>query len=309
MGKSGSTSKADTAVKLVLIFFISLLSFSVGTYVGKQVSDSDSRRAALEVDNEGAHHETAAAGHGTADAATAPIADEEVSSLTEEFLAKERKVASEETLTAEAKAKIDEAHGAAEAHGASAGHGDTEEGYTHHSKLKAKGSEGYVAYNKDEHGHATPAEHEAATPEHKRAPTAKAQAKTGHEVAVAKTPHQESVKASEAAERVSHDKAPAADPIKKREPSSVLPTVASTAVGKYTVQVASYATETEAKEQAAKLASKGFSAFYVPAEVNSKTWYRVSVGLFSDQKSASNYRTELLATQAVSSAIVQKIIK
>ncbi|MBK7844822.1 MAG: hypothetical protein IPJ71_14245 [Bdellovibrionales bacterium] len=43
-------SKADTVVKLVLIFFISLLSFSVGTFVGKQVSDSDYKRASLEED-------------------------------------------------------------------------------------------------------------------------------------------------------------------------------------------------------------------------------------------------------------------
>jgi cell division protein FtsN len=112
-----------------------------------------------------------------------------------------------------------------------------------------------------------------------------------------------------AAERIANDMAPAADPKKTREPSSVLPTVATTAIGKYTVQVASYATEGEAKDQAAKLTGKGYSAFYIPATINNKTWYRVSVGLFSDQKSATNYRTELLATQAVGSAIVQKIVK
>jgi len=42
------SSKADTLVKLVLIFFISLLSFSVGTFVGKQFSDSQYKMAALE---------------------------------------------------------------------------------------------------------------------------------------------------------------------------------------------------------------------------------------------------------------------
>lgn len=41
-------SKTDTVVKLVLVFFISLLSFSVGTFVGKQFSDSQHRLATLE---------------------------------------------------------------------------------------------------------------------------------------------------------------------------------------------------------------------------------------------------------------------
>lgn len=34
-------SKADTLTKIVLVFFISLLSFTFGTYVGKAVSDHD----------------------------------------------------------------------------------------------------------------------------------------------------------------------------------------------------------------------------------------------------------------------------
>lgn len=41
-------SKTDTIVKLILVFFISLLSFSVGTFVGKQFSDSQHRLASLE---------------------------------------------------------------------------------------------------------------------------------------------------------------------------------------------------------------------------------------------------------------------
>ncbi len=48
MSKEKGSSKADTLVKVVLVFFISLLSFSVGTFVGKTVSDTDHRRVALE---------------------------------------------------------------------------------------------------------------------------------------------------------------------------------------------------------------------------------------------------------------------
>lgn len=43
-------SKMDAVVKLVLFFFVTLLSFSVGTYVGKQVSDAEHRKANLETD-------------------------------------------------------------------------------------------------------------------------------------------------------------------------------------------------------------------------------------------------------------------
>jgi len=35
---------ADFLVKVVLVFFISLLSFSLGTYMGKQVSDEQHER-------------------------------------------------------------------------------------------------------------------------------------------------------------------------------------------------------------------------------------------------------------------------
>lgn len=38
MNNYGGT-RADTLVKLTLIFFISLLSFSIGTFIGKQLSD------------------------------------------------------------------------------------------------------------------------------------------------------------------------------------------------------------------------------------------------------------------------------
>lgn len=34
----------DTLVKVVLVFFLSLLSFSVGTFIGKQVSDADHQK-------------------------------------------------------------------------------------------------------------------------------------------------------------------------------------------------------------------------------------------------------------------------
>ncbi|OFZ14017.1 MAG: hypothetical protein A2Z20_10390 [Bdellovibrionales bacterium RBG_16_40_8] len=268
MSKSASTSKADTAVKLVLVFFISLLSFSVGTYVGKQVSDSDARRAALEADYN--NNETQAANTTIEDEATTPISDEEISTLAEEFVKKERTVASDASLASETSTLHKEKKSAG-----------TEEGYTHREKAKVESDV-----------------------EHAIKPAVEHAIKPAVEPAVKPAPE-----ASKASVRVAHNMSPAADVNKTETPSTALPSVATTAIGKYTVQVASYASEAEAKDQATKLTEKGYSAFYIPATVNGKTWYRVSVGLFSDSKTATNYRTELLATQAVTTAIVQKIVK
>ena len=68
MSKAGG-SKADTAVKLVLIFFISLLSFTVGTLVGGQFEKSKSYQLTLETGD--AAEMAAAEG---AENAAAPIA-------------------------------------------------------------------------------------------------------------------------------------------------------------------------------------------------------------------------------------------
>lgn len=284
MSKPAAASKADTAVKLVLIFFITLLSFSVGTFVGKQVSDSDNRKAELEGD--GHEQKTAAHDEEAMDENTKPVSDEDVASLSEEVMKAEREVASDDS----------EAH-KADHHGDEAKKAD-KDGYVHHTKLKGSSAENAMHEVHDEK------EHKDDTATHAEAPTtAHASPEKGH------ASHAEKAHASSAAERVAHDKAPAADPKLVRTPTAKLPPVATTTIGKYTVQVGSYATEKEATSFAEKLKEKGFSAFYVPAEVSGKTWYRVSVGVFADQKSATNYRTELLSTQAVSSAIVQKIIK
>lgn len=235
---AGGGSKADTAVKLVLIFFISLLSFTVGTLVGGQFEKTKTHQMALENDgqnNMAAHDEAS-------DVDAAPITNEDIESL-EEFVRADSKQADRQV------ASVD--NNAAPAVESTQG----KDGYTHASQLKAKADE------------------------------------------------------SAAAERVAQDKAPAPDPKKVREPEKTLPMVASTTIGKFTVQVASYATEQEATDHATKLKEKGYNAFYIPATVNGKTWYRVSVGRFEDQKSATAYRKELLDSQVATSAIVQKVLQ
>ena len=151
---------------------------------------------------------------------------------------------------------------------------------------------------KAEHEHAAaPAKHE------------KAQARTTQSVS--------EEEASPAAEKVAHGEAPShaekAKAALKTQPASLPKEVGGSTAGKYTVQVASYPTEAEAKKMSSGLKEKGFSAFYVATKIKDrksnteKTWYRVSVGLFATQKEAATYKTELMSQAKVSSAMVQKI--
>lgn len=50
------SQKTNSMIKLALVFFICLLSFSVGTYVGKKYSDNQHKLAQLEPNKKGAHH-------------------------------------------------------------------------------------------------------------------------------------------------------------------------------------------------------------------------------------------------------------
>jgi hypothetical protein len=83
--------------------------------------------------------------------------------------------------------------------------------------------------------------------------------------------------------------------------------VEANAARQRTVQVASYSSEEEARSHAQKLKGSGYTAFYVPAKVKSRTWYRVSVGLFTTRQEALGYRKSFMKNAKVSSAIVQKI--
>lgn len=258
-GEKGS-SKADTLVKVVLVFFISLLSFSVGTFVGKQVSDSDHRRMALEGEYKG-DRQIASEEHGAAkeEESGEKITEKEVESLTEEFVNKE-KVAQE----------------GGEGHAAEAGEG-------HKAEESAEGYKEYKRADKSEKS----AEH------HKEAKVDAHKPDATHETA----------------NKVAEGAAPSDGKKEERKPASVLPSVASSAVGKYTVQVGAHLDENEAKNQAAALKAKGWTAFYLPAQVNGKTWYRVTVGLFNNYKAAQDFRGQFMKEANVKSAIVQKIVQ
>lgn len=225
------TAKTDVVVKLVLVFFISLLSFSIGTFVGKKFSDNQYRLAQLEPTTE----------------------DRGIASIPKDTL----EVKPSDTLTDEEIAKL---------------------------------AEEFVTDDE--------------SPVMEKAPEPSTE--TVAEVAESSKPE-----VLPAAQAVAAGKAPSATAKSETQaaqiPTSLPRQIASSPAGKYTVQVAAYAEEKEAQILSANLKSKGYSAFYVPANVKGRTWYRVGIGLFNSTQDAQSYRKDLLGKSVVSSAIVQKI--
>ena len=319
MSADQPNSKADTLVKVVLVFFIALLSFSVGTFVGKQVSDSDHRRMALEGEYK-ADRQVASIDEKADGESSEKITEKEVESLTEEFVNKEkREPASTEEHGEHAEHREASEQAAASEHAAPAAHDQHAEAASGHGEkaVEHKDGKGFKPYArvkpeaqkvgghdkadkheapaKVEEKHEATAEHGAhAATESKAKPAAKAAADATHKVA----------------EKVAKGHAPSDG--KKEEASkaqSALPTVAKSAVGKFAVQVASYVDEKEAKTHAADLKGKGYEAFYISASVKGQTWYRVLVGLFDSAKNADEYRGQLMKETGTKSAVVQKIVQ
>ncbi|WP_413585354.1 SPOR domain-containing protein [Bdellovibrio sp. HCB274] len=260
-------AKSDTVVKLVIVLFISLLSFSVGLFAGKNFSDNQHTISQLEPQKAGATREVASEHGATAtETKSGAMTDEEIAKLAEEFVADEAPAATT--------AAHGEGHGEVAAHStAPAAHGTAPAATTatgHETKADAHGAPAKTA-------------------------TKEEPSNVAKELAAGKAPQTRTAPA------------PAAKKEESRIPSSLPKDVAQYTVGKFTVQVAAYADEAEAQKFASDLKTKGYSAFYVPANIKGKTWYRVSVGQFATSKEAASYRSELLTKAKVSSAIVQKI--
>ena len=269
MNQNGG-SRTETLVKLVLIFVVSLLSFSVGTFVGKQFSDSQHKMASLEkefdVDRNVASENIPVSTNQNKEEA---LTDEDIASLTQEFIDAEKTDAPGKITSDIEEAKLKELE----------------------EQVKARLAAASLA--------------KAAVPK-----------------AVANTISQPNSKArtlalpkkseaiSQASKRVAQGLSPTPNPKPtKRRPASLPKMVSSSTIGKYTVQVASYSLETDAKLHAKGLIEKGFSAFYIEAMIKGKKWYRVSVGLFGSRKGAVKYRRSFMKQAKVDAAIVQKIIR
>jgi septal ring-binding cell division protein DamX len=289
-------------VKVTLVFFISLLSFSVGTFVGKQVSDSEHRKIALEGEYKGEGREVASesteAEHGEAEG---KISEKEVASLTEEFVNKESEPAGPEDhegyKTYARKGEGREIASEKPAEHAAPEHAD--------KVAKAEPEE-----------HAAPEKHEAPKHEAPKHEAAKHEDKHDAEKAApkpAEAVHKLAEKLNDSthkiAEKVAEGQAPSDGEVEKPKVKPGLPPIESAAVGKYTVQVASFAEEKDAKTRATELKGKGYQAFYLSATVNGKVWHRVLVGMFPTVKSADEYRGKLIKEGGTKTAIVQKIVQ
>lgn len=292
MGVERYGSKTDVVVKLVLVFFIALLSFSVGTFVGKKFSDNQHKMAQLEPDQKssGDSHGTEGADGARGIASVHPesgavkpekaLTDDEIAKLAEEFVTDDTK--------------------------------PTEPG-----KINDRNMDGHTQASAEHHadaqsatGHAPAATTEAAP--HQPAPAARAptQAPSAAHGAAAPTGHAAQPETLKPAARMAAGQSavvenPTTAP--SRIPAALPKEIASSAIGKYTVQVGSYKTEKEAQNTSADLKGKGFNSFYVSAKVKGETRYRVSVGLFTTADEAKKYKSDLQARSKISDALVTKI--
>jgi len=266
-------SKTNNILFLSLFLFVALFAFSVGTYVGKMFTENDRRRMAYDQE-----YEELRASAGMNEETSDQISDADIDKLSEEFVKAEAQAMDEkEVKKPMAKAEVDEMQKAAK--------------------------DGFVKMDRNV---ASKQPMKAKPAGKANQPTSVAD-KTTHKAATHKSMDKDMVKA--AADRVVNNKAPLPTPTPQRELARVLPKISPNSVGKYTVQVASYATENEAKNHAKNLKDQGYSAFYLSAKVKSKVWYRVSVGLFDSRTTANNFKRELMKSANLKSAIIQKIIK
>jgi len=228
----------------------------VGTFVGKQFSDSQHKIADLESTGEEERNTASIPADVAKVEPSSAISEEEISKLSDEFVKKEKLEAAPAPDTATAKNEA--------------------------------GSEGLTG---------TAVGEEAPVAEVKKNETA--------EVKKTNTVHDEIADISKRLATGEKIEAPKAKP--SRIPSSLTKDLANSVVGKFTIQLSAHATEEEAKAKSQELVDKGLSAFYIPAAVNGKTWYRVSVGQFDDAKSAKHARADVAKKAGAESAIVQKI--
>lgn len=262
--------KTDVIIKVSIVFFISLLSFSIGTFVGKKYSDTQHNTAKLENSESHANHETTTTTHEVAESKN--LSDEELAKLTEEFV-------SDEAESVSSNAKTEETHNSTIAK-------DTKDESAHDTNTnhvnQTEDSPTTVAQNSHAKGHTTNHQNE-------------------------NNSHTEEI---EVKEKVISKENNLKDYTKeKREVASIPTDLSQYNVGKFTVQIGSFNNENDAAEKIAELKKLGFSAFSTPAIVKGQNWYRVSIGLFSTENEAKKYKADFTSKTNNNSAYIQKINK
>lgn len=271
------TGKTDVVVKLALVFFISLLSFAIGTFVGKKYSDNVHKTASLETGHKAESNTEVASEHKTDAKASQNLSDEEIAKLTEEFVSDdaEQVQGGHEQKTADAHGNTEKTEEVAHKDAEPAAHSKKEEVVAKHEATPAAAKE-------DKHEKTQVAAHSEKTD----------------------ATHEDTKNPPEEPKKIVATK-PHAD--ETRQPSSIPKDLGQYAVGKYTVQIGSFNSEEEAKEKVNTLKEQGFSAYFFAATIKGKTWYRVSVGLFASETEAKKYKADFSAKTNINSAYIQKI--
>lgn len=277
---------ADVAVKLALVSFVALFAFSVGTYVGKQFSDLEYKRAALEGDD--SQRMIAS----LEEQIEPSVSKEEVEALAEEFVRKEKLSRSLSSTSSDEPSTKNETPP------------ETTDGYKKIGSVKKSTG----ALNDSDQTITTVL---TTSSEQTKALDKKSTALTKNEPSKPEDAKASKPSPMKAIQRIAEDKEPTVPVVKKkREPARFLPgPVAQSAAGKYTVQVASYSSEEEAQGHVLKLKDRGWSAFYIGAEVGGRTWYRVSVGLFETPASARSFQTRLNEEASITGTLIQRIVQ
>ncbi len=280
------STKNDVVVKLALVFFVSLLSFAIGTFVGKKYSDNQYKLTMMEPSEHGSASREVASLHDETEVKSSTVSDDDIAKIAAEF-------ADDENTDREPASK------------------EVKHGADPHKETA-------------EHDEEPAAAHPAAANSHD-APPAKAPASTTKETHAAKevsgskdtkaamdayaATKEASVAPSKAAQIVSGLKeAEKVAEVKKTAEAKLPKDVAQYSIGKFTLQIASMATEDEAKKKAETLKAKGYGAFYVPATVKGQTRFRVNVGLFTTEDEAKVYKTSFVEKNTdAKDSIVQKL--
>lgn len=281
LGNHRGASSWDVVLKVLSITLVSLLAFSSGVWFGKKLSDSDHQRQALEGDFSKAAaqaaHNSKTQDQDDADALT----EQDVAQMADQALEAAKSQMATQAPTAPASG--------APASQASVAPSAQAQAPSTQTAAAAQGSAPTAAATK-------PANREVASTQ--------APATTGSQQ------RPDLSAAAKAAQRVAQNAAPVgveAPPAQSRIPSSLPKTVGLSNDVEFTVQVASYPTAQGAKEHVDELVKKGFPAFPVEAQINGRTWFRVSVGSFKSFNEAQRYRSQLIKQTDLPSAIVQKI--
>lgn len=261
------SGSSETFIKLGLVFFISLLSFAIGTLVGKEYSDRQYKLSKMEpTENHGnTQREVASSGeHGVN-----KLSDEEIAKLSEEFM-------TDDTVEA-----AKDAHGGKAAVPAIEGHGSAAHGTTTAAK--------------------TPAEFEEMNDDALEAAQALIDGRNDHSEGrkIATTDSKAAV--DKKALPATASKTAAA------LPHTMPKNAAQENVGKFTVQVGAFAKEDEAKIRAERLKAKGYNAFYIPGVVAGKTWYRVNVGTYATLEEAKRANEKYTADNAGQKGFIKEI--